>query len=148
MLSTIVWSPEFSVGHPLLDEQHKKLLALCQEAGAALSGERSRAQFNRLLGDLSEIAREHFASEEQLLRACAYPLTEAHIREHREYEERLMQILILAADGTMGLADLYSYAMAWWSDHVLNSDMHYGQYLRAASAACANAPDRESSESP
>ena len=48
-----------------------------------------------------------------------------------------MQILILASDGTMGMADLYSYAMAWWTDHVRGTDLQYGAYLPALSAALA-----------
>lgn len=131
MLSSFIWDARYSVGHPLLDDQHKKLLQLCQLAAASLAKPgRGKEEFHRILGDLAEFAREHFATEEALLKAWGYPERDAHIREHRDYEERLMQILILAADGTTGIADLYSYVITWWTEHVLKTDFQYAPYLQ------------------
>lgn len=137
MGSTNEWQPMFSVGHPLLDEQHRRLLALAQRASACLadsSGE-SAGEFHLILNDLMEYARQHFRSEEQLLREFGYAGLAAQLAEHQVYLDRLVGFMTAAMDGIIDKQGLQQYLVEWWMRHILVSDMQFRTIFGTAPAA-------------
>lgn len=58
--SRIRWDESFSVGHPLMDSQHQKLIAVCNQMAANLEhvGPDAEQAFHELLDDFSEYAKE------------------------------------------------------------------------------------------
>lgn len=87
--SRIPWQPDFSVGHALIDAQHRGLLAQCTllaELCPAGPGEQAGRRFDEALERLKALAREHFETEAALLAACGYPDLEDHRAECDEFE--------------------------------------------------------------
>jgi hemerythrin len=127
MPQSTVWQDAYSVGHPLLDEQHKELLALCVQAEHCCE-DRSPAgtrQFHQILDALIGYTSRHFRTEERILRECAYPGYKEHHTEHGDYEVRLTAFLLDASSGTIDKQQLHAYLWDWWSSHILDSDMKY-----------------------
>lgn len=74
----LVWLPEYSVGNPVLDAQHKKLQWLCHASEYYLGNqfEDQVERYNDILHDLAVFAREHFSTEELMLELIHYPALE------------------------------------------------------------------------
>jgi hemerythrin len=128
------WRPAFSVGNSVLDNQHKKLLRLCQQAIECMADDSREGleQFHDILNELAEYVDQHFRAEEALLKACAYPLLERHKEEHLQYQLRLTDFLLSATLGEINKAGLHHYLSAWWSEHILGSDKQYSGFIQGA----------------
>lgn len=116
---------KFTIGNPILDAQHQKLLALCQQASKLLQDDSpaNTESFHILLNDLAIYAREHFAAEEEQLRQTNPALLDSHLTEHIAYESQLTDLLISASLGILDKSKLHHFLTEWWSSHVLQSDM-------------------------
>jgi len=121
------WQPSYSVGHRVLDEQHKKLLDLCQQAIQCMSDDSRDGLdlFHDILNDLSSYVNEHFRTEEALLALCGYPQLEQHKEEHTDYQLKLTDFLLSATLGEINKEGLHHYLSHWWSEHILGSDRQY-----------------------
>lgn len=123
----ITWDARYSVGDPVLDRQHQKLLLLCGALRecAATAGEQSDTRFHEILHELAVYAREHFATEEKILERSAYPLLEQQRQDHIRYEEQVTEVLSAATFGKLEKAELLDFISDWWTQHILVSDMAY-----------------------
>ncbi len=131
-MTTLAWNSAFSVGHPVLDRQHQTLLALCKQADECLenAGIENAERLHELLSDLSDYARNHFHTEEELLSRYHYPMIEEQRKEHEEYIHKLTEFLLAAMDGSPDRAAIAQFLTDWWVHHILESDMHYSEFLK------------------
>lgn len=127
MPTITTWDTSYSVGNLLLDRQHRKLLALCEALRecVATAGPQSDAGFHDILNELAVYAREHFASEEEILERCSYPQLEQQRQDHLQYEERVTDVLSAATFGKLEKAELLEFIVDWWTQHILVGDMAY-----------------------
>lgn len=132
----IEWTAEYSVGHAILDAQHRKLLALCRRAAESMedSSPEGISAFHDILNDLTHYVREHFQTEEALLERCRYADLAEHRAKHVHYEEKLGDFLIDAITGAIDKASFSDYLTRWWLDHILRSDRAYSASLTAHTA--------------
>lgn len=113
------------------DAQHKKLHALCQQAGKLVAdGTTDSAAFHALLNDLAIFAREHFNAEEERLRQTNPAQLHERLAEHIAYESQLMDILIAASDGILDTRGLHRFLTEWWSFYSLQSAPPLRETLR------------------
>lgn len=129
------WSSAFSVGHPLLDSQHQKLLALCSHAAECVEDHslEGTEYFHHLLNELSVYASQHFMTEEQILIQHNYPHLHDHQAMHDQYETRLGDFFFEAMSGNANRAGVHEFLAEWWTHHILISDMGYRDFLKTAS---------------
>ncbi len=131
----IAWNATFSVGEPLLDAQHKKLIGIinnladCQrlklnspEAGAQSE---ARKTFHEALAKMFEYTQVHFATEEAHMRKIGFVGINEHHSEHASFIEKLGEFSILAAEGEMDMVMVHRYLKTWLFEHILTSDMQY-----------------------
>lgn len=110
------------------DAQHRKLQALCQQAGKLAADDATdSAAFHALLNELAIFAREHFNAEEERLRQADPARLHDRLAEHIEYESRLMDILIAASDGILDKHRLYRFLTEWRSFYSLQSITPIGE---------------------
>lgn len=131
----VTWNPRYSVGHPLLDEQHRELLGLCRHAADCLhiDGDEARERFHLILNQLSDYVKKHFRTEEALLREWNYPHLAEHMAEHDAYEGRLTDFMLDASSGNIDKVGLSVYLSDWWVNHILESDRRYSEILESVS---------------
>lgn len=133
MAASFKWKPSYSVGHPVLDQQHQGFFILCQQAVNSLELADSAEgieQFHGLLHALAEYARQHFRTEERLLRAVSFPGLDAHIAEHHRYEEHLTDLLMSAVVGEPDPRGLLEFAAGWCRTHIMTTDADYREYVQ------------------
>jgi len=121
------WESSYSVGNWVLDNQHKVILSLFNDAIESVpSGSQVVATHFRVIqNDLIDCVEDHFGTEESLLRNCRYPLWENHREEHSECQARLMNFLAATASGKVKQADFHDFLSQWWFEHIMNSDKKF-----------------------
>ncbi len=124
------WSESMSVGHPVLDEQHKKLLALCvdTERISKSGSDTTTEEFAALLSEMIAYAAAHFEYEEEIIRTAGYPQCDDHIKEHRKFFAYLNALKTKQAT-SQALKDVKTFLMQWCVHHILKEDMGYKSSL-------------------
>lgn len=125
------WKPEFSVGNEEMDKQHKRIFAICRRVHdlPLVNTAQSISTAHELLDEAAQFARTHFHSEEYLLRKFNYPDLENHLKEHRQFEETLSNLLLEAIDGKISSQEFAEFLSHWLNDHILETDMKYKSLL-------------------
>jgi hemerythrin len=121
-MAPIAWKPEYSVGDPAVDHEHKKLVDLVNAAAGAILDGRPDADVDRSLGDLYRAISAHFAHEEKQMRRAAYNQYHVHKADH----ERLLDALRDFMDGVHETADSAKWLTAvletWFTHHLRTHD--------------------------
>ncbi len=129
-MAKIQWSDTYSVGVPILDEDHKKLIDIINRADAAY--ERGTTA-GGIIGELENYARYHFSREEEMLRSVDYPELNDHVLEHGQFIEWLGAVqksARMAPDTNFYVAQTArDYLKKWLITHILASDMKYKDVL-------------------
>ncbi|SCA54971.1 putative Hemerythrin family protein [Candidatus Terasakiella magnetica] len=121
----------FSVGHPDLDSQHKKLRDVIIDFATHLNIDYCESQVHaRLLGFI-ELSKEHMMCEEQLMKTHDYPDSEAH---HKIHKAHFIKLLSLVSDDEKyeqkDVEHIIDYLAQWWLSHIQNEDMKYKPFLK------------------
>lgn len=127
----LTWQESYSVGNAELDDQHKKLLQLCNRVSQCKqdNSPESISNFHLILNDLAAYANIHFRIEESMLAQAKYPLLDEQIKEHTAYSESIAEFLFSATMGMIDKDGLAQYLEIWWIKHILDSDMQYKSLL-------------------
>ena len=133
MPNRVQWNPRYSVGNETLDNQHRDILAQCNALAdcVAGTGQESDRQFQQIFGDLMARAREHFASEEDVLVRCAYPMLEEHRNERDEFEYLAADIITTE---NFDKLELQRFLALWWVGHIVGSGRNYRACIAGAPA--------------
>lgn len=125
------WSPEFSVGHQVLDDQHKKLFDLCKETERLLTDDNTYTSkaFHCILDEISEQARLHFHTEEKILDECNYPDYRDHRDEHYDFLSKLADMYLDSTEKKIDKEGVINFLHLWFVDHILTQDMKYKPYV-------------------
>ncbi len=132
---TIEWTPAMSVGVPLLDEQHQRIVSIINYLVAAKGPRISADAVDVALVQLRRFVDEHFRDEELILEECGYPALAEHRQEHREYRARLAEHSRRALGGEELMSDeLVHFVREWWEGHILGEDRKYCAFLSSTDA--------------
>lgn len=125
----IEWSEKFSVGVAKIDEQHKKLVGMLNELHSAMKDGRGKDVLSKILESMLQYAKEHFATEESYMRRYGYPATEAHLSEHKNFEQSAADFYSRYQRGAITTIEVYSYLQKWLVNHILNTDKKMGEFI-------------------
>jgi hemerythrin len=135
----INWTPAFSVGIPVIDDQHKILIALINELHAATLRGEAREVMERTFQELVLYAESHFKCEEGFLRQVGYPFLVKHHVEHREFVVKVQKLYSASfAIKFMRSMDLLVFLRSWWGEHILVADQKYVPFLNAGNRSVAS----------
>ena len=133
-------SSEYLTGIAVLDEQHKQLFRLTDQAQTLLKDQNMLYKFDELkdiLKGIREYTLSHFAEEETYMKSAAYPKLEEHLALHRQFMEDLTHIDEEAARVSLGtqdsiLAELMNYLTEWLQRHIMLIDKAMVEEIEAA----------------
>ena len=132
MSTESAWSPALSVGHPILDAQHERLLLLCNRLFGNADN-MSEGDLIALLNDLAASVHEHFETEERVLREFGYPHFKTHQAEHDALRGRLTDLLYETIHDRFDMAGLPQLARDLVLNHVRDCDLGYKGFLARTS---------------
>jgi len=130
MVQLIQWRDGLSVGHPMIDADHRVLVDMLNALLESLLDNQSNEILASSLDGLMDYARSHFAREEAEMRASAYPDSAAHFREHGEFNRQIGVFKArFDAGDTMLTLGVMKFLRNWLTDHILTVDKRLAGYL-------------------
>ncbi|TGY97981.1 bacteriohemerythrin [Petralouisia muris] len=125
--------PEYYTGIEAIDKEHTRLFELVQETRDLLCDDLIIDKTDNLIHLLSELinyTRTHFSHEEEYQRSISYPDIDAHMIQHRKFEDKLMEFdLDSLSDDYNGqnevVEELLGFLTSWLINHILKVDMLY-----------------------
>ncbi|MBI3446619.1 MAG: hemerythrin family protein [Magnetospirillum sp.] len=128
-MSYLQWTENLSVGIPRMDDHHKKLVDLINQVFDAMSGDATSA-VDSVLSDLLDYTRYHFAEEEKLLAACAYPDLEEHSAIHRAMVKEVLEMRTryLNDPASVPASETLDFLSKWLMRHIIGKDLRYRPY--------------------
>jgi len=121
-MAPIEWKPEYSVGDPAVDHEHRELVELVNSAAGAILDDRPGADVDRCLGDLMRAISAHFAHEEKQMRRASYDHLVPHKADHEHLLDALRDIMDGAADTPLAAERLTAVLEAWFTEHFRTHD--------------------------
>ncbi|MDR1317034.1 MAG: bacteriohemerythrin [Spirochaetales bacterium] len=126
----VYWDDSFSVGVPLIDEQHKELVRMtnvlfegCERGGTGL------VSFMQTIQSATNYAKIHFATEEKYMVLVSYPDYEPHKREHESFvAEVLRQVRLFEQNKTQPM-DFALFLKNWLLNHIAVSDKKFSPFF-------------------
>lgn len=144
-LPAITWRPEFATGVAIIDDQHRVLINMLNDASAKLTDRSPIEDFSRIVQGLLSYAGYHFQTEERLMAEYGYAAASAadaerHLSQHKAFAEKVVAVQAgLKAGQRIAKADLVDFLTQWLADHILNTDKRFGAFLCSVQAQGAAA---------
>jgi hemerythrin-like metal-binding protein len=126
----IAWSDSFATGVAEMDRQHRELLEHIGRLPALVRSD--PAAVGRTLDFLGEYAGSHFAVEERLMEAHAFPGAAAHREAHRAFVSDFSRLRYDhdVRGVTEGLPERIGDWMAdWLGNHILSMDQALARHV-------------------
>lgn len=131
-IAPFVWKPVYSVHVRAMDAQHAELIRIVHDLQQAMSEGRGKEVLSGILERLVSYTKDHFASEERLLRRHAYPSFEEHKAEHERLTATVSAYLSGHRSGRIALTvEVLGFLKSWLEKHILGLDKQYGIYLNS-----------------
>lgn len=115
------WKPEYSLGIQEIDDQHRSLVEKFSEIEKLVTGKEAWMRIHYALVELQELAREHFAFEEALMRLFGIPDTGSHKNVHVNFFIKLAEIESRSLRGSAE-SDLVKFLYDYLRHHILMED--------------------------
>ena len=125
------WDEAYSVGFPVIDDQHKKLVIMINDL-FQLDKEKSidtKAAFSKAFRDAGNYAQNHFNEEEVLLEKAGYPYLLEHKEEHITFINEVWNQFSFFNKGEISPVDLARFLKKWLLTHIAVVDKKYVPYL-------------------
>jgi hemerythrin len=128
----VEWDDRYSVGIPLIDSQHQKLIEMTNDLyNACLEGtEAAAGNFRSAIRGMVDYVKYHFAAEERLLENAKYPGIAAHKREHESFVIKVLQDVKDFESGKKFVPNIFvRYLKEWILAHIAVEDRKYADFI-------------------
>lgn len=129
------WKKEMELGITIIDEQHKRLIAIGNNVATLLSeyseGDDLLSRIILVLEDLKHYTLYHFRTEEDFFIKYNYSDFISHKKEHDAFIYYLWSINIsdIEKDRKTFLEDLLGRIFKWIYNHIIDKDYMYKDFL-------------------
>ena len=134
--ASISWQADFATGVAIIDDQHRVLIKMLNQAGSELTDRSPLQDFDRIIQGLLSYAGYHFGTEERLMIEHGYEKERAaaaaeHVRQHQDFAAKVLAAKAqIMAGKHIPKAELESFLTTWLADHILHTDKEFGAFIR------------------
>ena len=126
-MALLAWSSKYSVGVQSMDNQHTVLFTILNDLHSAMMNGQAQKVTGELLQKLLKYTREHFAAEEAVMAAAAYPGLAQHRVKHRDLIKQVNEFAARYQRGETNInLTLLNFLRDWLTHHIQNEDKQYG----------------------
>ncbi len=118
-----IWKPEYSVGHPEIDHQHKYLFELWIMLDSLKNQQDNRRSLEQALLSLFDYVEVHFSNEEKYL--AAHPEIEQHKQIHADFIAQSNTFMEEFRNQTLDLQTVVDFLFHWLIEHIVKTDRRY-----------------------
>jgi len=129
-MAFIDFSEKLSVQVSIIDDQHKKLIAIINDLHDAMAAGKGKIVINDVLLRLVDYTKMHFSTEERLMAQHNYPDRLAHETQHIELVSQVGQLYNKVIEGKVSVTlDTMVFLKDWLNHHILETDKKLGAFL-------------------
>ena len=113
----IVWKPEYNIGIPIIDEQHRGIVTTINSLHFGMQNNYVRNMLNPIVDMMYDYTRIHFQIEEDFLEKIDFPHAKGHKDLHRELSIKLTDSghrSTLYRDPH----EFLGFLKQWWINHI------------------------------
>jgi hemerythrin-like metal-binding protein len=126
-MALLAWNSKYSVGVQSMDNQHTVLFTILNDLHSAMMNGQAQKVTGELLQKLLKYTREHFAAEEAVMAAAAYPGLAQHRVKHRDLIKQVNEFAARYQRGETNInLTLLNFLRDWLTHHIQNEDKQYG----------------------
>jgi hemerythrin len=128
----VEWHNSYSIGIPLIDEQHKELINLTNKLYESTLGSMSNSKvvFMRTIRGAVDYVGYHFSTEEMVMQRVHYPDLPTHKKEHADFVLEVLKEVEDFKSGKKYTPNAFvRYLKDWVLAHIAVSDKRLGEYL-------------------
>lgn len=124
------WKDEYSVGLDIIDEEHKRLLALINNVLAANLCRTGTVLERQSLDELLDYTEYHFQREEGLMREHGFPDYEGHKAQHDQMRTQVKLYLKRYEEkGREILPEVANHLKLWLLQHIAGTDKRLAPFI-------------------
>lgn len=129
----MTWNPKMSVGIASIDEQHKKLVGMLNDLYDGIAANHAKEKLAVVLDGLIAYTANHFKYEERFFAQTGYPDTAAHVKEHQDLTNQVLDVQRRFKAGEAGTLsmEVLNFLKQWLVNHIQGSDKRYAPHLNA-----------------
>ena len=128
----VSWQDDYSIGIPIVDDQHKELINLTNRLYAACGKGRefSRAVFLQTVRGAVAYVGYHFSTEERMMTRVNYPGYPEHKRQHEEFVVTVAREVDNFNNGKdFSPKNFVFFLRDWVLNHIAHTDTEMGRYF-------------------
>jgi hemerythrin-like metal-binding protein len=122
-----------TLGHWLMDAEHRHLVVLMNEVEFAITAGKDEAQIRVCFDKLVAWAKLHFTHENDSIQRSGYDGTARHVAQHSELLQALADYSatepVHAFDRRLRAVDVLRFFEDWLVSHIENEDVPLAAYL-------------------
>jgi len=127
--SKIKWTNDMSIDDGgELDEDHKLMFALLNRCQTELENQGDHQSAQAIITEIEQYTRDHFASEEQLMKDINYPYAKNHSDVHQMIVKQLRQKILGCSEKEV-LTWLITDMSTWIIEHMMEMDKPLHKYI-------------------
>jgi hemerythrin len=130
-MTKIEWGPKYETGNQIIDNQHRGLIDLINDLNLLASKLKAgKTQHTRemedIVSDLSTYCKNHFSTEETIMKDMHYPKFAAHHKLHEAFTSKIDEFQKRFFDEETDVSDqLCEYLNNWLFTHIAKEDMSF-----------------------
>jgi len=124
----IVWTERNNTGIPIIDEQHRSIVATINSLYYFLQESHGLEISVSTLIIIEQYAHIHFRTEERLMAEAGYPALNDHVLMHKNLVQKSKDLAYefpLKNDPAI----ILKFLKEWWMSHINNEDQKYVPHL-------------------
>lgn len=122
-MSFLQWKPEYSVGVPSVDDEHREMIDMINGVYEGLGEAPDLKEIEKCLEDIFSAISLHFALEERIMRDNAYSEYDEHKEDHEDLLDEIRDLMDeFVADRDSGVKELEKRLSEWFSRHFATFD--------------------------
>ncbi len=126
-LMQLTWRESFECGHPVIDQQHKRLFRIGDKLINAVLKNKDREVIDDLLDELSQHITQHFATEESVMTRTKFPYLDEHKAQHAALLDKTHAVRERFRTGAIDVHTLVGFvAYELVAEHIIQSDLKFG----------------------
>lgn len=126
MVVPIQWTSRMECGHPLIDEQHRRLFEMGGRLIQSAQKSLNRRAIETQLDTLIEHIGEHFRTEEEVMARTRFPLTEEHCGHHHWLLQAGLALRDRYRDGEALSGEIVAFITEEViTEHILREDLKF-----------------------
>ena len=130
-MARFAWTEDLNTGNPLLDGDHRQLVALINALFEAMEGSPPGSTIGKAMSDLVAYTQEHFGREEAEMERVGYVASLAHRSEHAKLIRQIVELkTILETGGKINAPAVSEFLSEWLHRHIVTADMKLAAALK------------------